>query len=312
MAKKANFFIIGAAKGGTTSLFKYLEQHPDIYFSPIKEPNYFSDDILVEKFSSTYKKNNFLDTDSYFSKNKLEEIHLSFVRKKLQYERLFKNVKRETAIGECSTSYLFSKNAATNIFTYNPNAKIIAILRNPIDRAYSHYLMALRFGYTKLPFREAVEKDLNSTKKAWGISELFVELGQYHLQLKRYFDVFPKRNIQILFFEDLKTDEEKTIKSIFDFLELKNLNIDTSESFNARKVPKFKFLNEFLTKSGIKKMIQNIFSDKSLTKLDKYYFSNNDIPKINKKDKEFLLDIFRDDIQRTSELLGRELGGWMK
>lgn len=164
--KKPNFFVVGAAKAGTTSIYHYLKSHNDIYLSPIKEPHFFSTDIKIQDFTSTYKKHTFLDLDSYFKEKPYEELALSFVKDMEQYYKLFEDHKNEKAVGECSPSYLYSEKAALNIFNFNKDAKIIISLRNPIKRAYSHYLMALRLGQTDLDFREAFEQDLKQEKKA--------------------------------------------------------------------------------------------------------------------------------------------------
>ena len=152
---KANFFLVGAAKSGTTSVYDFLNRHPEVYMSPVKEPNYFSSDIKIDEFSETYRKTTFLDTEFYFSNEELPPLQLTFVREEKQYERLFEKVETEKVIGECSTSYLFSAKAAEEIHAYNPNAKIVMLLRNPIKRAYSHYIMALKYGFTHKDFLKA-------------------------------------------------------------------------------------------------------------------------------------------------------------
>ena len=154
MVKKPNFFLVGAAKSGTTTLSKMLEAHPEVYLSPIKEPNYFSKDILPEKFEPVYRKNTFFADKTYFSQKPLKKVHLSFVREEKEYMALFEDAGNEKAIGECSTSYLYSSEAAEEIRKFQPDAKIIVILRNPVTRAFSHYLMGLRFGYSSLDFRK--------------------------------------------------------------------------------------------------------------------------------------------------------------
>jgi hypothetical protein len=307
---KANFFIIGAAKSGTTSLYKYLDQHPDIYFSPIKEPNYFSEDIDIKRFSSIYKKNTFLDTDLYFAGKLLPELQLTFVRNPNHYNRLFENSEEYKIKAEASTSYLYSKSAAQNIYNYNSQAKILVVLRNPIERAFSHYQMALRYGHTELGFREALEKNLNQNEKGWGISELFIELGQYSNQLSRYFEIFPKEQIKILFFDDLKLDSRSFLNDCFEFLNLESIETNTDKIYNSKKLPRTPQLNHLLTKIGAKKLIKSIVSESTKKLLVKAFYKNTE-DEISKNDVKFLLDIYEDDINKTARLINRDLTSWL-
>ena len=129
-----NFLIIGAMKSGTTALYYYLEQHPEIYMSPVKEPNFFSSQERENAAGAVARIGNYRD--------------------------LFRGVSGETAIGEASHSYLYEPGAAAEIRRYAPEAKLIAILRNPIDRAYSHFLHMVRSGTEPLDdFAQALQEE---------------------------------------------------------------------------------------------------------------------------------------------------------
>ena len=310
---KPNFFIVGAAKAGTTSLYEYLKQHPDIYFSPVKEPNYFSTDIDTDQFSSTYRKNTILDTESYFSQYPLPTLQLTFVRKSEHYRRLFEEVNNEQAIGEASTSYLFSTEAAANIYHYNPNARILAILRNPVRRAYSHYLMALRYGHTDMGFYEAIKTDYQKTNKGWGISELFIELGLYFRQLKRYYDIFPPHQIKVLLFDDLVSRPEKVLQECYNFLGVEQRLPDSFASFNQAQVPRHKSFNKLMTQWGIKKILKNYLPHPLQEKIKSKLFSIAQPGKeIDGKSEAFLHEIYDEDILKTSRLIEKDLSGWLK
>ena len=122
---KVDFFIVGAPKAGTTSLYHYLNEHPEISMSSQKEPDYFSDaDIQNEGM--------------YYGKNRIDTIK--------KYHSLFDDNSESKLKGEASVSYLFYKNVPQKIKAYNPDSKIIIMLRNPIERAFSHYLMDYRLG----------------------------------------------------------------------------------------------------------------------------------------------------------------------
>lgn len=308
-----NFFIIGAAKAGTTSLYNYLRKHPDIYLSPVKEPNYFSTDIQPEKFSNTYKKNTFLDVESYFRREKLHDLQLTFIRKPEHYQKLFKDVTGEKAIGEASTSYLYSKIAAKNIKSYNPEAKIIAVLRNPVERAISHYHMALRYGHTNLHLRKAIEKDMNQETKGWGISELFIELGMYYEQLKRYYNLYPAQNIQVLLFEELTAHPDETLAKCHRFLNVIPRPIEAFQQHNKAQTPRFKNLNKIITDSGIKNILKNCMPETFLEKIKATFFTQKTpIDEISNADIEFLNEIYKKDIKATAALINKDLSHWLK
>lgn len=310
--KKPNFFVVGAAKAGTTSIYHYLKLHNDIYLSPIKEPHYFSTDIRVEEFSSTYLKHTFLDLESYFAEKPYKELALSFVKDLDQYYLLFEDSKGETAIGECSPSYLYSKTAAKNIYGFNKDSKIIISLRNPIYRAFSHYLMALRIGQTSLSFREAFEKDLNEEEKGWGVSELFYELGLYSGQLQKYYDLFPKDQIKIILFDDLANDNTSTIKGIHKFLNVEDQNIEENKKYNSASVPKNPKLNRLMVKSGIKNFVGDLIGDEVKDKMKNVLFNEKDIPEISEDDINYLRELYKEDIMKTSEIIDKDLSFWLE
>jgi hypothetical protein len=160
-----NFFIVGAPKAGTTSLYHYLDQHPDIYMSPVKEPNYFAEEVRLRNISAEWQEWAHREQNSlraYLSGPMHEKKFGGIVASWSDYLKLFKNVKDEKAIGEASVCYLWSKTAARSIASATPHAKIVMVLRNPVDRAFSQYKQALASGLIAKSFRELVRKSLNS------------------------------------------------------------------------------------------------------------------------------------------------------
>ena len=138
-----DFFIAGAAKSGTTSMYHFLDSHPEIYMSPVKEPNHFCIDIKPSEFSAEFilhEKQKNLDIEKYVAGEMKQKHWGYFVQNRRDYKMLFKNRTIEKAAGEVSNSYLYSASAAEQIKIEVPGAKIIIILRNPAERAYSHYL----------------------------------------------------------------------------------------------------------------------------------------------------------------------------
>ncbi len=310
--RKVDFFIVGAAKAGTTSLYQYLNKHPDIYFSPVKEPNYFATDINIDKFSETYKNNTFLDLERYFSQDTLSPLQLTYIRKAEHYERLFSGMNSEKLAGEASTSYLLSGEAAKNIYSHNPEAKIIAMLRNPVDRAFSHYLMALRYGHVTGSFRKVVEKDMNQPQKGIGISEMFIEFGKYATQLERYFRRFDQDQLKLILFEDLEKHTDQVVNEVLEFLGLEPLDMTYEELFNTGKIPRYPKLNKWLTESGVKNLFKNVVSQSHIERLKNLMMKSGKRQTLSKSDRAFLIEIYQDEIERLSMMIGRDLSHWQK
>lgn len=302
---KANFFIVGAAKAGTTSIYHYLNEHPDVYVSPIKEPNFFSTDIDTSKFTATFRNNLFTDLSSYFSHKKLKTIQQAFVRDEDQYNRLFEDATGKKVICECSTSYLPSTCAAKSIHEYNPDSKILIILREPIDRLYSHYLMALRFGFTSLPFREALEKDIAQSEKGIGVSEMFLELSSYTNQVQRYLDTFTNKQVKIMFFENLKSDPKSFISEVMKFLEIEPITVQDTSIRNEASLPKFIRLNRVLTKTGVKKRVMGILPKGIKNSLKKVLMKTESLDNMSRGDYKYATALLENETaQFKKELKG--------
>ena len=199
-----NFFIVGAANSGTSSLYAYLKQHPDVFMPALKEPHYFAQ--LTPSHDQRYLR--------------------TIIRDEPAYLRLFRRAEGYKAIGEASPSYLWEANAPYRISRAVPDAKIIILLRDPVERAYSHYLMDVREGLQDLPFCEALQRDWSERSKGWSVSHLYVELGLYAQQVRRYLDIFGPEQVLILMFEEL-TNSALNGKSVLADV-LRFLDLDTA------------------------------------------------------------------------------------
>ena len=317
MEQKVNFFLIGAAKSGTTSLYERMSAHAEVYLSPLKEPNFFSTDIDPKNFSEAFKANTQLDLRRYFKTSPLPQQQVGFVRELSDYNRLFEAVDSESVIGECSTSYLYSKTAAQEVRAYNAQAKILVVLRNPVDRLFSHYLMARKYGFTADELRIAIEKDQRLKQKGWGQSELFVELGQYAEQLERWYKEFPREQIKVLFTEDLKSEE--TWVQLYRWLGIAaNLpeegrkkdgvtTIGQKDNANTAGLARFEKLNRWLTEKGLKKALGKLIPPIIKRKLLYFYYTDVNLPTLNEADRKYIASFYDKDRERLTQLIDRDL-----
>jgi len=306
-----NFFIVGVPKSGTTSLYNYLNEHKKIFMSPIKEPHYFDTDIATEEFAKDIE-----DVLNYQEKiyKKEKKAHLAFIRNKNQYIKLFSKGKNLVK-GEATTYYLFSKVAAKNIFKVNKDAKIIIILRNPIDRAISHYKMDIRTGKCKLSFSEKIDKDLKvyknkKHKPGYSFENInsYIELGLYYEQLKRYFNVFPEENISILIFEKFINNINDYVNKQLQFLGLKPLKETTNEDkYNKANFLRYRRVMYYLRKLRIKSFFSYYLPDKLKNKIKEIFYISDKSIKVNAEDYEKLRKIFFDDVKKTGNLIKKDI-----
>lgn len=297
-----NFLVIGAGKAGTTSLDEYLKQHPQIYLSPVKEPNFFA--LEGEK----------LDFRGIGAETRINSWSVTNIE---NYRALFKDAKDRKAIGEVSPLYLYSPKAPDRIKHYIPEVKLIAILRNPADRAYSAYLWLFGQEREKIKdFAKALEAEESRIQGNWEWIWHYRNLGFYYTQLKRYYDRFDREKIKIYLFEDLKNSGKDLIKDIYDFLEVDNIYMpDTSMKYAYSVIPpKNQILQDFLTqKNPLKEFLKTLLPANIRKPLSaKVYKKNMTQPlKISKEMRQQLIEVYREDILKLEELIQRDLSLWL-
>lgn len=311
---RPNFFIVGAAKAGTTSLYHYLEQHPQVYMSPVKEPNHFSFDTNLDKLRPSAKKRlNALNIEAFLKGDMSNKIHRAYITDRQQYLSLFRFAEPDKIVGEASPAYLFSKVAAEAIYQFNPDAKIIIILRNPAERAYSHYLMDRKLAFTDKPFEEALSDDNNFLPRSWGATSLYLDLGEYYEQVKRYYDVFPAENILVLLSEELRNNSAETIKKLYQFIGINSsFKPNLSETHNKAVVPRNAIMHRLLGFSELRILIRRRINNGVIKNILRKLVFNP--PKENRPTPEMtdkLKKHFRADIQQLSKLIEKDLTHWL-
>lgn len=306
MSSTPNFFVIGAAKAGTTSLYHYLLQHPDIYLPRIKETNHFAmDDIDETRLNSVYQKDVQLDLPSYIKGGMKRRVHIAHVRRRMDYEALFAPSEQERAIGEISNSYLICPSAVPAIKERHPNAKLLVFLRNPVRRAWSHYLMNQREGKTRSDdFVEEATLDQAAVHKGWGVNHQYLEAGLYGKQLERVLSEFPLAQVQWFLFEDLITQPQRVLAQVCDYLGVdRGFEFDLSKKANEAGVPRSKLMNQVLVNSGLLHLAKSVASQgqKNWVK-SRLYRKGKEVPRPSAEEEDFLSRFYQYDVQQLSEL----------
>ncbi len=290
-----NFLLIGAPRSGTTTLYESLKQHPQLFLSQIKEPMFF----VLEG-----EKDHFPGPKSPEGINHLED-----------YRLLFRDVGREKAVGEASPCYLFSPAAPLRIKKYIPNAKMIAILRNPVDRAYSHFLFHRLNGEEPLPdFEEALAAEAERAARGWFFFWCYRSMGFYGQQIERYFSHFDSRQFRFFLFEDLLADPKSLFAEIFRFLGVdEEIRIRLPVKYNPSGVPRNRWVQEFLTKPNfLKKPFKRVLSEKTQYNLISLFLNRNLAkPPLDGEVRLRVQALYREDILKTQDLIHRDLSNWL-
>lgn len=275
-----NFLVLGAAKCGTTSMYHYLSQHPQIYMSPLKETNYLA----------------YEGHDSYrFQITTIDA-----------YQALFDGATDEIAVGDSSPIYLSSSIAAGRVRELIPEAKLIAIIRNPVDRAFSDYAMHVRQRGATSNVREAfADKDA-----------VYVQGGFYHARLKRYFEVFERDQIRVYVFEQFRSDPGSVLRDVFGFLGVSDEFLpDTSTGHNKGSFPKSRPVNNLirlLKRPTVQRYVSPFtpaFLRRSFSRLRQ--LNGGPLPEFPSDIRAELAHLYSDEVLRVEDLTGCDLSHWL-
>lgn len=288
--KKPNFLIVGAAKSGTTSLYSYLRQHQDIFMPLRKEPHYFVDDTGLGE----------------------EEAYLD----------LFSDWTTEKMAGEASTGYLYAPESPERIYKFLPAMKIIIILRNPVDMAFSlwrHQRRAPRRG-EHLSFEKAleVEKDRMADPEAtlpkgvWPPLYFYLHRGRYREQVERYLKIFPRDQIFLCLFEELQSDPSGLTRGIYRFLDVDSSFVPDIRVHNIGLEVRFRRFQDLLlslqTSVGRwgnvpKALAKPLFSAC-------FFLNAKPVDRMAPSTRAMLLRQYREDIVGLQELIHKDLSAW--
>ncbi len=314
MKKIPDFFIAGAPRCGTTTLYHAIQAYPDVYMSPVKEPHYFAmADIRKDLFRSRIKKDlSETEFNNWLHNAERPYMHRWYVEDWSLYTRLFERAESGALTGEASTSYLWAPNAATRIHERSPNAKFVVCLRHPAERAYSHYLMERRMGLTRKPFHEHLAEDLRTTQRWWGATPLYVDLGLYFRQVKRLIETFGSEQIFFCLIDDLKDRMQETLEQIANFLGMPGTAVPLSgERRNTALRHRNMLTEQIVVRPGIRRLAHKVFKNR-VPSIKKWFYTTDVEKAMPRADRRFLLRTFRDDTEQLQGLIGRDLSCWLK
>lgn len=286
---KPNFFIVGAAKCATTSVYNYLKNHPQIYMSPVKEPKFFSRPYRPVPGAGPGD----------------ERVEESAVKDMDAYMALFADADAYAVRGEASVDYLYYKQTAGDIHAFNPQAKILICLRDPVERAYSGYTDHRRSRET-LTFHEALKAEESRTN--YEFIWQYKKLGLYYESVKHFLDVFGPDQVMVVFFEDIKGRLDDIISGICRFLGVDDTyRLQEVRRFNPSGAP-----NAFMSRMGrlfpwVKNAMKKLMPNKYLRLRAKTLTKEP----MTEEDRDYLRGYYREDVKKLSALLGKDLSHWL-
>jgi hypothetical protein len=299
-----NFLVIGAAKSGTTSLHFYLGQHPQVFMCPVKEPGFFA-----------------FEGQNSDQKDPWQEGGVRRVVTDLQsYQALFRAAGAQPAIGEVSPAYLVRPRAAERIQHYIPQARLIAVLRNPVERAYSAFWMQRLYSQKNVPdFAALVEKRLSDLPQGELVGNLKIDAGFYDIHLKRFYDLFAAQQLRIYLYEDLSRATLPILQDMFSFLEVDAaFQPDISIRHMAGGVPRSRTWRAVLLgmnrlKSVLRPLLPEKVRRRLRSALDPLARQGLEKPPpMPLQTRQMLLELDRQDILRLQQLIARDLSAWLE
>ena len=293
-----NFLVIGAARSGTTSLHHYMRVHPEIFMSPVKEPNFFA--FEGERFDVQHEAPGWRHWSRHSTPHPAE------------YRTLFRHVKAEKAIGEASPSYMRSPGAAERIRRTIPGARLIAILRDPAERAYANYMGRLRDGTERnQDAHDAICGALSGQGPDWR-REVYIDLGFYHARLRPFYDRFDRDRIRVVLFDDFVRDRHAVLRELFSFLGVDPaFEPDTSIVYNSsgrivNPLLRFAWTNSNALRARVQPWLPRPVREAGWALVQR----NLSRPPLPPDLRAALVERYRADILKLERLLDRDLSRW--
>lgn len=292
-----NFLIIGAPRSGTTSLHHYLRQHPDVFMPEGKEPSFFA----------------FVDQRVPAEGPGAEWFQRSAVTSRAEYEALFADA-RTPAIGEASPVYLIEPAAPARMRELIPAAKLIAILRHPVERAHAAYLGSRRDGQDPArTFEEAVRDEEARLRRGWRFAR-HVNNGMYHRLLTGYYEAFPREQIRVYLFEDLVRDARAVLRDLFAFIGADPEFVpDLSRRYGATGLIRNPVLSVLWRNSEVpRRVVRDLLPVSWRDRAFEWVTRDQVKPSIAPELRAELIEHYRPDILALQTLIGRDLSVWLR
>jgi hypothetical protein len=298
-----DFIVIGAAKSGTTSLYSYCSQHPEIFMATMKEARYLAHLGENPRYRGYGEQ----------GPQKMARYGETIPKTLDEYLELFRGASPNQKTGEASPAYLYLPAAPEKIRETVPEVKLIAVLRNPVDRAFSSFLHLKRDNAESLSFSRALAAERQRIAENAGLLWRYVDLGLYAQQLKRFLKVFPEEQMKVILYEDLCRDPGAEMSSIFRFIGVDpSFEPDTDDRLNVSGIPRNRAIYDYYSSANLVHLVGRMIP-KFARRIMKSGLARTLLkkPELEPSIRKKLVDCFREDVGDLEELIGRDLSGWL-
>ena len=294
------FLIIGAMKSGTTALYDLVAQHPEVYVTPVKEPNFFAFAESPPDFNGP------LDTSK-------RGINRTSITNSEAYRALYDDAEPSQERGEASHTTLYWPDGARNVERFVPDARLVAILRNPIDRAYSEYMHFVRDGDEPVnDFEEALDAEPHRIEAGWAFGR-YVDRGRYAEQLQRFKERFANDQLHVILHEDLICYWYGDHRDVFAFIGVDpSFELDVERRVNASGVPRSRVVHRLLTSlQPIREALTPVLPETVVDWANRLKNANLDKPGMKPQTRDRLRRTVEPEIRALEPMIGRDLSGWL-
>jgi hypothetical protein len=300
VAVRPNFFIVGAPKCGTTALYEYLRPHPNVFMPKVKEPHFFAKDLGTYPFIKTLDAYTALFADS---------------------------ADRHLRVGEASVYYLRSSTAIRNIHEFNPDAKLIAMFRNPVDMVHSFHSQLLYVSQEdvddfetawRLQARRTQGLDLPSRSRGAFLLQ-YAEMGRFGTQAQRLLSIFPPAQVKVILYDDFAVSPRKVYDEVIGFLDIPHDNRTEFPRINENKRARVAWLRNFMIKPppvlrdtylSFKQAVGAKHLDAIKQGLLDRITVKERRPPLSPQFRAELVETFREEVALLSRLMNRDLSHW--
>jgi hypothetical protein len=292
-----NFLIVGAIKSGTTSLYHYLMQHPDVFLATDVKESRFLVGLSPEKNPEIVDA-------------------IPHIKNFDTYQRLFVQAMPQQVVGEVDPwcLYLYEQTIPRIKTFLDPIVRIVMCLRNPVDRCYSHYYQVVKQGWETRPFAETIEAGLAGAATTW-YERAFIETGLYYEQVKAYKDAFPPDQVLVFLFEDLQADRLEMFQHLCRFIGVDDtFRPNLSERVNVGGVPKNRLLHNLLKRRWLITTLMKPFFPVVWRKSIRQRLITQNLrpyPPMADNERQRLVDYYRKDILELQSLINKDLSDWL-
>lgn len=292
------FICAGGAKCGTTSLYEYLKQHPQIFLPDQKELHFFSYPELKKQPEGPG----------------MREVLKGLCKTQEEYAGHYKKAKKGMISGDISPSYLVFPEAIPRMKAFLENPKIIIMLRDPVDRVFSQYMHLRRAAREELTFEKALEAEEQRKASNWGDMWHYTASGFYFEHVSNYINAFGRDNVMVILSHEMRKNPDKILQEVFQFIGVDpNFKVNTSEEFNRSGLPKSLFIARLTDASSFANLAKKIIPRKFGASLKRWIQNLNtgDKEVINPDTVQKLRSLYTEDIKKLETLIGKETG-WLK